>query len=389
MKTESGGNHPFAAFPQESADELYEGAPCGYLSVDPGGLIVRANGKLAEWLGYSTEELIGEMHLIELLSPSGKILYQAQLNYLWAAQGSVREFVLEFQAKDGSTFPSLIKATQIQNAAGTPILTRMTVVNTADQRCYEQQLEEAGRRATEVLAELAQSNRALLKATVELGEFAYAASHDLQEPLRTMGAYAQLLTARYRDRLDGEALMLLESIVAGSHRMGALLDDLLAFSEAEDASLILRRADLNHPLQLATAKLRSAIEESQATVTHGDLPFLPIDIPRITQLFENLLGNAIKYGKPDQPPRVHISCVCSCDECTLSVEDNGIGFENNYAEQIFRMFKRLHGRDVPGTGIGLAICRKIVESHGGRIWAESTPGEGSKFSFTIPVGAAA
>jgi light-regulated signal transduction histidine kinase (bacteriophytochrome) len=144
--------------------------------------------------------------------------------------------------------------------------------------------------------------------------------------------------------------------------------------------------DLHRPLQLATENLRPAIEESHAKVTHGALPSLPINTSRITQLFENLLGNAIKYGKPDQPPVVHVSCVHSSEECTLCVQDNGIGFEKNYAEQIFGVFKRLHGRDVPGTGIGLALCRKIVESHGGRIWAESTPGVGSRFSFTIPVG---
>ncbi len=264
----------------------------------------------------------------------------------------------------------------------------MTVVNTADQRCYEEQLEEAKQHADVISNELADSNNALLKASVELGEFTYAVSHELQEPLRTMAAYAQLLTARYRDRLDGEALSFLENIVAGSHRMGALLGDLLAFSQAKDPSLILRRTDLRQPLRLAAANLRSSIEESRATVTCGELPWLPMDMSRITQLFENLLGNAIKYGKPDEPPRVEVSCVCSSEECTVSVQDNGIGFENNYAEQIFGLFKRLHGRDVPGTGIGLALCRKIVESHGGRIWAESTLGVGSRFSFTIPVGAA-
>ena len=204
-----------------------------------------------------------------------------------------------------------------------------------------------------------------------------------------MAAYAQLLAARYRDRLDGEGLAFWKISLPVPAAWGRSWRICCRSHRPKIRSLMLQRADLNRPLQLASTNLRSAIEESHATVTHGDLPFLPIDLSRITQLFENLLSNAIKYGKPGQAPQVHVSCVCSCDECTLSVQDNGIGFESDYAEQIFGMFKRLHGRDVPGTGIGLALCRKIVESHGGRIWAESTPGVGSKFSFTIPVGVAA
>lgn len=388
MNPDTERRHSFSSFPLESAEELYEGAPCGYLSVDPAGLIVRANGKLAAWLGYAPEELVGQERFIDLLSIAGRVLYQGHFDTALAAGSEIHGFVVEFQARDGSTVPALLHARQIRNKEGAPIFTRMTVVNTSDQRCYEEQLKESRKQADLISTELANSNNALLKANVELGEFTYAVSHELQEPLRTMAAYAQLLTARYRDRLDGEALAFLENIVAGSHRMGALLGDLLAFSQAKDPSLILRRTDLRKPLQLATTNLHSSIEESHATVTYGELPSLPIDMSRVTQLFENLLANAIKYGKPEEPPRVQVSCVCSSEECTVSVQDNGIGFENNYAEQIFGLFKRLHGRDVPGTGIGLALCRKIVESHGGRIWAESTPGVGSRFSFTIPVGAA-
>jgi PAS domain S-box-containing protein len=377
----------FSSFPLESTEELYEDAPCAYLSISPAGLIVRANGKLAGWLGYATDELVRQKRLVDLLSANGKLLYQGHFDAALAARDDIHGFVLEFQARDGSTVPVLIHARQVRDSGGVPILTRITVVNTADQRCYEEQLEEARQHSNLISTELTNSNNALLKANVELGEFTYAVSHELQEPLRTMAAYAQLLTARYRERLDGDALAFLENIVAGSHRMETLLGDLLSFSKAKDPSLILRRTDLRQPLQLATTKLRSSIEESHATVTYGELPSLPIDMSRVTQLFENLLGNAIKYGKPNQPPQIEVSCGCFSEECTVSVQDNGIGFEDNYAEQIFGLFKRLHGRDVPGTGIGLAVCRKIVESHGGRIWAESTPGVGSKFSFTIPVGA--
>ena len=234
-------------------------------------------------------------------------------------------------------------------------------------------------------AELALSNTALLKANEELDEFAYAASHDLQEPLRTITTYAQLLARRYGAQLDGDALLFLDNIVDGTGRMQTLISDLLSFSQSQGSRLTPRRTDMTQALQLAISNLQTAIDESGAMVTHDELPFLVADAARMTQLLQNLLGNGIKYRKPDEPPRLHVSCIRSEHEYVFSIRDNGVGFEQEYAEQIFGMFKRLHGREIPGTGIGLAICRKIVESHGGRIWAESSPGVGSTFSFTIPV----
>lgn len=289
--------------------------------------------------------------------------------------------------------PSLVSAIQKRDAAGAPIVNRITIFNTTERRRYEHELVLARRRAEETAAELSRvnseltrSNTELVKANEELAQFGYAASHDLQEPLRTMTTYAQLLARRYESELDKDGRLFIHNIVEGSCRMESLIRDLLSFSQAQGPPLVLRQTDMNRPLQIALSNLRAAIDESNATVTCDNLPSLVVDAGRMTQVFQNLIGNAIKYRKPDVEPRIQVSCSKRAQEYVFGVHDNGVGFENEYAEQIFGVFKRLHGREIPGTGIGLAICKKMVESHGGRIRAESTLGIGSTFYFSVPIG---
>jgi PAS domain S-box-containing protein len=378
--------------PGESAEELYENAPCGYLSTAPDGRIISANRTLADLVGVSREELIGEKRFADLLTIGGQIFYETHFALMLRMHGEVGEIALDFQRADGTVMPALVTAVQKRDPAGAPLLNRMTVFNATERRHYEQELLIARTRAEKAAAELARvnselssSNTALLRANEDLGQFAYAASHDLQEPLRTMTTYAQLLARRYEDVLDEHARGFIANIVEGSRRMQMLVSDLLAFSQAQGGQLVLRPTDLTQVLEAALANLRSAIDDIRATVTHDHLPLMNVDAARMTQVLQNLIGNAIKYRKPDEPPRIHVSARKDRNECwVISVQDNGTGFDESYAQLIFGMFKRLHGRDIAGTGIGLAICRKIVESHGGKIWAASTPGVGSTFSFTLP-----
>lgn len=237
---------------------------------------------------------------------------------------------------------------------------------------------ELERRVQERTAELKRSND-------QLREFAYAAAHDLQEPLRTVSSYAQLLAKRYKGRLDGDAEEFMGFIVQGVQRMHALLSDLLKFSQASSNQEPLQNvADLEKILQEVVSSMIAAIQESGAEVTHDPLPSLVADGVQIGQVFQNLIGNAIKY-RSDQPPRVHISAVRESEVWHFKVSDNGLGIDPQYADLVFGIFKRLHGSQYPGTGIGLALCRKIVERHGGRIWVESEPGKGSCFQFTLPI----
>jgi PAS domain S-box-containing protein len=245
---------------------------------------------------------------------------------------------------------------------------------------YEQAQQEIveRKRAEEALAHQAQALDA------ELEQIFYVASHHLQEPLRMVVSYSQLLQQRYGDRLDEDADELIGYATSGATRIQALINDLLAFSRIGTCQAPLETVDSSAILDRTLSYLKFLIEQSGATVTRDPLPMVMADEVQLTQLFQNLIDNAIKFCS-DRSPAIHISAKRGNDEWILSVRDNGMGIEPQYFDRIFQIFQRLHGPDeYPGTGIGLAICKKIVERHGGRIWVESEPGKGATFYFTIP-----
>jgi signal transduction histidine kinase len=233
---------------------------------------------------------------------------------------------------------------------------------------------------------LAQQARELARSNAELAQFAYVVSHDLKEPLRMVASYTQLLAKRYGGKLDADADDFINFAVDGVNRMQSLISALLVYSRVGTEGGELKPADCEKVLATTLANLQSAIEDSGAVVMHKQLPHVRCDETQLGQLFQNLIGNAIKF-RGDLPPRVEITAERGKGAWLFSVRDNGIGIASEHLERIFVIFQRLHGRsDYPGTGIGLAICQKIVERHGGKIWVESKPGAGSKFSFTIPYG---
>ena len=238
------------------------------------------------------------------------------------------------------------------------------------------------KRAQEKLALQAED---LARSNAELQEFAYVASHDLQEPLRVVSGFAQLLSDRYRDELDDTAQEFIGYVVDGAERMKILINDLLEYSRVGTQGRPLEPVESSSVLEQAVSNLRVAIGESDTRVTHDEgLPRVMGDFNQLSQLFQNLISNAIKF-RGDDPPRIHVSGVRVGESWVMSVTDNGIGIEPQHADRIFGMFKRLHGRgEYPGTGIGLAICSKIVERHTGKIWVDSELGKGATFSFTLP-----
>jgi PAS domain S-box-containing protein len=237
--------------------------------------------------------------------------------------------------------------------------------------------KEANEARARYAAELERSNR-------ELEQFAYVASHDLQEPLRMVASYVQLLAKDYAGRLDPEADVYIDYAVDGAHRMQRLIDDLLAFSRIGTRGGELAAVDCNAVIQDVQHSLHVAVEETGATITAAPLPTIIADRGQIYQLFQNLVANAIKFHGA-APPAIHISATRQTRGWIFTIRDNGIGIDPQYFGRIFVIFQRLHSRaQYSGTGIGLAICKKIVECHGGRIWVESAPGEGATFCFCLP-----
>lgn len=237
--------------------------------------------------------------------------------------------------------------------------------------------------------ELRVSNAALMRANEDLKQFAFAASHDLQEPLRMINVYSQLLVKEAKEKLDDEAFTSLRFIAEGATRMRELLADLLAYAQvAGDSPELAEDVDLNGVFQKARQNCLVAIEETNATVTSDPLPVDRGHAPHFVQLFQNLISNGLKY-RSELRPRIHVSAVSLDGVWRFAVADNGIGIAPAYHRTIFGVFKRLHGRRIPGTGIGLAICLRVVERYGGTIWVESDIRSGAVFNFTLPASAGA
>jgi PAS domain S-box-containing protein len=276
-----------------------------------------------------------------------------------------REF--QFRKKNGETIIGLFSAQIIH------INNEVFILSSINDITERKHMEE---KLLLVMEEFKRSNN-------ELEHFAYVASHDLQEPLRAISSYAQLLEKRYKDKLDADAQDFINYIVNGAKRMHQLINDLLDYSKAGSSGRILKETDCNAVLATAIANLDTSIKKYHVVINHGDLPLLVADEVQMVQLFQNLLDNAIKY-RSKKNPVINISAERQGNEWVFSVNDNGVGIDPKYFDRIFIIFQRLHRDEYPGTGIGLAICKKIVEGYGGRFWVESEPGKGSIFYFTIP-----
>jgi two-component system, sensor histidine kinase and response regulator len=246
-------------------------------------------------------------------------------------------------------------------------------------------LRKAERDLSAANAHLELLNRELQRSNADLEHFASAASHDLQEPLRTVSSFASLLGKRALAKLDEDEREYLQHIMEGSRRMRTLIDDLLSYSQVGRRLGSVEAVDLDKVLTSVLANLREAISGTGAEITHDPLPWVRGDEALLEHLLQNLISNAIKYARPGVTPTIHISSASENGEHIFSVRDNGIGIEDAYLHLIFSPFKRLHGREIPGTGIGLAICRRAIEAHGGRIWVQSSVGQGSNFFFSLPV----
>jgi PAS domain S-box-containing protein len=350
---------------------LLEAAPDAMVVVNHGGEIVLLNVQAEKQFGYPRDELLGQK--IKNIIPEGFAERLLSDDLRSAADALAQQIgtglELVGRRKDGSEFPLEIMLSPLESPAG--ILVTAAMRDISVRKKSEEYL-------VKTMGELKRSND-------ELQQFAYVASHDLQEPLRMVASYTQLLAKRYKGRLDSDADEFIAYAVDGSNRMQGLIQDLLAYSRVGTTGKPLREISSEQALKEALTNLRVTVQESEAVVTHDSLPAITTDDTQLVQVFQNLVGNAIKY-RSAEVPRVHVSVAKNGGkEWIFSVGDNGLGIDPQYFERIFVLFQRLHGREeFKGTGIGLAICKKIVERLGGRIWVESQPERGSTFYFTLP-----
>jgi PAS domain S-box-containing protein len=349
---------------------LLEAAPDAMVVVNQGGEIVLLNLRAETQFGYPRDELLGQP--VKNIIPEG-FAERLIADDLRSAEEALAQQIgtgieLTGQRKDGSEFPIELMLSPLASAEG--ILVTAAIRDISIRKAAE-------RRLAEKVQELNRSND-------ELGQFAYIASHDLQEPLRMVASYTQLLSRRYKGKLDSDADEFIAFAVDGANRMQRLIQDLLTYSRVGTKGDELIDTSSEEALQQALTNLQGVIEDSGALVTHDPLPPVRADATLLVQLFQNLVGNAIKYQNLGIP-RVHVSAVRNTKKgWEFSVKDNGIGIDPKYFERIFGMFQRLHKREeFVGTGIGLAICKKIVERHGGSISVQSQPGQGSTFKFPL------
>jgi PAS domain S-box-containing protein len=345
---------------------LLEAAPDAMVVVNRDGEIVLLNIRAEAQFGYSRDELLGQK--VATIIPEGFAERLIADGLRSAAEALAQQIGMGIELygrrKNGSDFPIEIMLSPLDSAEG--ILVTAAIRDISVRKEAEAQVKE-----------LSRSNE-------ELEQFAYVASHDLQEPLRMVTSYTQLLSKRYKGKLDADADEFIAFAVDGAKRMQRLILDLLAYSHVGTKDIDLLDIASESALEKALMNLRDAIEQSNACVTHDFLPVILADEMQLIQLFQNLVGNAIKYQNHGIP-RVHVTATKSNgSRWIFSVRDNGLGIDMPYHEKIFSMFQRLHKRDeFSGTGIGLTICKKIVERHGGRISVESQLGKGSNFVFDL------
>jgi PAS domain S-box-containing protein len=332
------------------------------ISKDLNSIITSWNKSAERLFGYTEAEAVGKP--ITILIPSDRLDEEPQILARIRSGERVDHFETVRLRKDGRLLDISLTIWPVKDHAGAIVGASKIARDISERRKADADLRRANR---------------------DLEQFAFSASHDLQEPLRTVNIFSELLTQRYSDKLDGQAMEFLGHIRKSATQMETLVRDLLSFAQVTKFDVIPETTDANEALSKALADLDRAIKESNGRVTADPLPAVSMHGRHLQQVFQNLVANAIKYRSAERPPVVHITAERQEGQSVFSVSDNGIGIDPQYSQTIFGLFKRLHTSDeYEGTGLGLAICQRIVDQYNGRIWVNSEAGKGSVFRFTIP-----
>ncbi len=385
---------------RQNLQAIFDAVNVGLLLVDAGGAVTRINDTVTKWLGMDQSASLGSqpgdvvrcVHALSSPAGCGHTAHCAMCPIRNAFETVLRtgKSVHDVETQATLDLPEGrmdlwldVSADPLYLAGRLHVLLSMN--NITARKVAEECLRASRRQLEQANEYLAQTARELARSNEDLQQFAYVASHDLQEPLRMVNGFLKLLDERYKGQLDDQARQYVNFAVEGTTRMSHLVRDLLEYSGVDRRGKKLEPTNAELALQGALANLRGAIQEAGAAVTNEPLPTIRSDATQLMQLLQNLIGNAVKFRREDCPCKTHVGAKRDGDNWIFSVSDNGIGMEPQHLDRIFVIFQRLHTRDkYSGTGIGLAICKKIVERHSGRIWVESTPGQGSTFYFTLP-----
>lgn len=352
---------------------FFDDAPIGKVMTAPGGGLLRVNKAFCEMLGYDDGEL-ANVSFATITHPDDIPQSRECIRQLLGGERDTYSMEKRYLTRDGRAVWTHVTTRLQRDEEGKPLHFLTHILDISERKRADERLQAT-------VAELRRSNE-------ELEQFAYVASHDLQEPLRMVSSYTQLLRQRYRDKLDAEGNEFIDYAVDGAKRMQRLIQDLLMYSRVTTKGGPLEPVDVHEALEVAVSSLQVSIRETAALVTNEPLPVVRGDPTQVTQLLQNLIGNALKFHKPGESPRVHISAARGGEDprfWTFRVADQGIGIDPKYFGRLFVIFQRLHTRhEYPGTGIGLALCKRIVERHSGRIWIESELGKGTTCLFTLP-----
>lgn len=354
---------------------IFEEAPVACHELDRDGFVVRVNQAECKLLGFKPDEMLGR-HIWDFIAPDDRLKSQEKIREIMTSDSA---FMAErdYHRRDGAKLSLEIHSRAIRNAMGQSVGVRSFLLDVTERNRAQQALETQA--------------EALRRSNAELEQFASVASHDLQEPLRKILAFGDRLKTRHAEALGAEGGDYLGRMLNAAARMQTLIGDLLSLSRVTNHHQPFAAVDLVEVARTVASDLESRLLQTGGKLELGTLPIIIADRGQMAQLFQNLIGNGLKFGRPGEPPVVKVSGALHHDNrsgqdlCEITVEDNGIGFDEKYLDRIFRVFQRLHGRtEYEGTGIGLAICRKIVERHAGSITASSVLGIGSKFVVTLP-----
>ena len=358
--------------------DLYNNAPCGYHSLDPNGTLVEINDTELNWIGYQREEVLHKLNFSDLLTPESKKTLAANFSK-FKKDGFISDLEFDMLRKDGTLLPVILNSSAIYSKDGQYLKSRSTLFDNTESKKTHLKINQLNKDLEKNISQLEIVNG-------ELESFSYSVSHDLRAPLRSIAGYAQILNEDYADKLDEEGKKTIDTIVNNARRMGQLIDDLLAFSRFGKTELVKTKITMDKLIHSIVYEFQQEAGERKVEVKVNPLEPANVDITLIKQVWINLISNAFKYSNRKEITKIEIGAYIEKNENVYYIKDNGVGFDMEYSHKLFGVFQRLHKmKEFEGTGVGLAIVQRIIQRHGGKVWAEAKVNEGASFFFSLPL----